>query len=42
VEVPQKKERVLTVEDDRTTTSVVKYFLELEGFEAVVAENGLV
>ncbi|MHB8486482.1 MAG: ATPase, T2SS/T4P/T4SS family [Candidatus Acidiferrales bacterium] len=38
----KKKERVLIVEDDRTITSVVKYFLELEGFEVVVAENGLI
>ncbi|HEV2489534.1 MAG TPA: ATPase, T2SS/T4P/T4SS family [Candidatus Acidoferrales bacterium] len=37
----KKKDRVLIVEDDRTITSVVKYFLELEGFEVVVAENGL-
>lgn len=34
------KELVLIVEDDRTITSVVKYFLELEGFAVVVAENG--
>jgi len=38
----KRKERVLIVEDDRTITSVVKYFLELEGFEVVVAENGLI
>jgi type IV pilus assembly protein PilB len=38
----KKKERVLIVEDDRTITSVVKYFLELEGYEVVVAENGLI
>lgn len=38
----KKKERVVIVEDDRTITSVVKYFLELEGFEVVVAENGLI
>jgi type IV pilus assembly protein PilB len=42
VEGLRKKERVLIVEDDRTITSVVKYFLELEGFEVVVAENGLI
>lgn len=38
----KKKEQVLIVEDDRTITSVVKYFLELEGFQVVVAENGLI
>jgi type IV pilus assembly protein PilB len=35
------KERVLIVEDNRTITSVVKYFLELEGFEVLLAEDGL-
>jgi len=40
VERSKKKERVLIVEDDRTITSVVKYFLELEGYDVVVAENG--
>ncbi len=34
--------RVLIVEDDRTITAVVKYFLELEGFEVVIATDGLV
>jgi type IV pilus assembly protein PilB len=34
--------RVLVVEDSPTIVSVVKYFLELEGFEVFVAENGLV
>jgi CheY-like chemotaxis protein len=33
--------RVLVVEDSPTIVSVVKYFLELEGFEVFVAENGL-
>jgi type IV pilus assembly protein PilB len=37
-----EKERVLVVEDNRTITSVVKYFLELEGFEVLLAEDGLV
>jgi type IV pilus assembly protein PilB len=32
--------RVLVVEDSPTILSVVKYFLELEGFEVFVAENG--
>ena len=36
------KERVLVVEDDRTITSVVKYFLELEGFEVFIAKDGLI
>lgn len=36
------KERVLIVEDNRTITSVVKYFLELEGFEVLLAEDGLI
>jgi type IV pilus assembly protein PilB len=34
------KERVLVVEDSPTIASVVKYFLELEGFEVLVAKNG--
>jgi len=34
------KERVLVVEDSRTTASVVKYFLELEGFEVLLAKDG--
>jgi type IV pilus assembly protein PilB len=34
--------QVLIVEDDRTITAVVKYFLELEGFEVVIATDGLV
>jgi DNA-binding response OmpR family regulator len=33
--------RVLVVEDSATIVSVVKYFLELDGFEVLVAENGL-
>ncbi len=37
-----EKERILVVEDNRTITTVVKYFLELEGFEVLLAENGLV
>jgi len=41
VERSGERERVLIVEDDRTVTSVVKYFLELEGFEVVVAKDGL-
>jgi DNA-binding response OmpR family regulator len=40
-ESPHAKERVLVVEDSPTIVSVVKYFLELEGFEVLVAENGL-
>jgi type IV pilus assembly protein PilB len=34
------KPRVLVVEDDRTTALVVKYFLELEGFEVLTAMDG--
>ena len=33
--------RVLVVEDSPTISTVIKYFLELEGFEVVLAENGL-
>jgi type II secretory ATPase GspE/PulE/Tfp pilus assembly ATPase PilB-like protein/CheY-like chemotaxis protein len=33
--------RVLVVEDSPTIVSVIKYFLELEGFDVLVAENGL-
>ena len=34
--------RVLVVEDSPTITLVVKYFLELEGFEVIIAGDGLV
>jgi two-component system alkaline phosphatase synthesis response regulator PhoP len=34
--------RVLVVEDSPTVSSVVKYFLELEGFEVLLAGDGLV
>lgn len=37
-----QKPRVLIVEDDRTVTAVVKYFLELEGFAVDIAKNGLI
>ena len=40
VEGSKQKDRILIVEDDRTITHVVKYFLELEGFEVVAVENG--
>ena len=33
--------RVLIVDDSPTVSTVVKYFLELEGFEVLVAEDGL-
>jgi CheY-like chemotaxis protein len=33
--------KVLVVEDSPTIVSVIKYFLELEGFDVFVAENGL-
>ncbi len=36
----QGKERVLVVEDSTTIASVVKYFLELEGFEVLLAKDG--
>jgi CheY-like chemotaxis protein len=36
------RRRVLVVEDNATIRSVVKYFLELEGFDVIVAEDGLV
>jgi type IV pilus assembly protein PilB len=35
------KPRVLVVEDDRTVALVVKYFLELEGFEVLIATDGV-
>jgi PleD family two-component response regulator len=35
-----EKERVLVVEDSRTILAVVKYFLELEGFEVLEAKDG--
>ena len=34
------KPRVLVVEDDGTISLVVKYFLELEGFEVLIAKDG--
>jgi len=37
----KKQERVLIVEDSPTIASVVQYYLELEGFEVVVARDGL-
>ena len=39
---PKQKARILIVEDDRTVTAVVKYFLELEGFEVAIAKDGLI
>jgi type IV pilus assembly protein PilB len=36
----QGKQRVLIVEDSTTIASVVKYFLELEGFQVLVAKDG--
>ena len=36
----QGKERVLVVEDSSTIAAVVKYFLELEGFEVLLAKDG--
>jgi type IV pilus assembly protein PilB len=36
----QEKERVLVVEDSGTTLSVIRYFLELEGFEVLEAKDG--
>lgn len=38
--LPPGPRRVLVVEDSPTIVAVVKYFLELEGFEVTVAENG--
>ncbi|MBV8513669.1 MAG: response regulator transcription factor, partial [Acidobacteria bacterium] len=32
--------RVLVVEDSQTIASVVKYFLELEGFDVLIAKDG--
>jgi type IV pilus assembly protein PilB len=34
------RRRVLVVEDSHTIASVVKYFLELEGFDVLLADNG--
>lgn len=34
------KKRVLVVEDSQTIISVVRYFLQLEGYEVLVAQNG--
>jgi type IV pilus assembly protein PilB len=35
------RRRVLVVEDSPTISSVIKYFLELDGFDVLVAEDGL-
>jgi PleD family two-component response regulator len=35
------RDRVLIVEDSLTILSVVKYFMELEGFEVLVAKDGI-
>lgn len=40
-EVMSRPLRVLAVEDSPTVSTVVKYFLELEGFDVLVAEDGL-
>jgi len=37
---PTLRGLVLVVEDSRPTASVVKHFLELEGFTVIVADNG--
>jgi type II secretory ATPase GspE/PulE/Tfp pilus assembly ATPase PilB-like protein len=37
---PGGRQRVLVVEDSPTVAAVVKYFLELEGFEVLMAEDG--
>jgi PleD family two-component response regulator len=36
----RQRDRILIVEDNSTVTSVVKYFLELEGFEVLLAADG--
>jgi type IV pilus assembly protein PilB len=36
-----RKPRILVVEDSSTISTVVKYFLELDGFEVAVADNGI-
>lgn len=36
----QPKERILVVEDSPTIASVVRYFLELEGYEVLIATDG--
>jgi type IV pilus assembly protein PilB len=39
---PGGKQRVLVVEDSKTIAQVVKYFLELEGFEVLLAQDGTI
>jgi CheY-like chemotaxis protein len=34
------KKRLPVVEDSQTIISVVRYFLQLEGYEVLVAQNG--
>jgi CheY-like chemotaxis protein len=38
--IPAPRYRVLVVEDSKTTATVVKYFLEIEGFEVLLAGGG--
>jgi type IV pilus assembly protein PilB len=38
----EEKQTVLVVEDSPTIASVVKYFLELEGFNVLVAKDGMI
>ncbi|MCL2293984.1 MAG: response regulator transcription factor [Spirochaetes bacterium] len=39
--MPGKKEKILIIEDDREIAAIEKDFLEINGFEVVVASNGL-
>jgi DNA-binding response OmpR family regulator len=39
--VPEPQKTILIVEDDRKTASLVALYLEKEGFETVIAEDGL-
>ncbi len=36
------KERALIVEDSRTIAAIVKHYLQLEGFDVLVASDGVV
>jgi DNA-binding response OmpR family regulator len=40
--MPPHNTRALIVEDSRTIASIVKHYLQLEGFEVLVAANGAV
>ena len=39
--MPEIKDKILIVEDDQTIAAIEKDFLELNGFEVIIAKDGL-